>query len=211
MNTRVYTVHIMNKKQKENAATLSILEAIENKEDVTQRHIANRLDVALGLANLYLKRCANKGLIKITQAPANRYLYYLTPKGFSEKSRLTGEYLTSSFNFYRNAGDSLNEVFEICKKNNWERILLCGKSELAEIASIRASEKKITIVGTVDKKSKQSFFLGFPMWESIDDADEFDACIITSLEEPFEIYTETTNNYQSEKILVPSILGIKKS
>ena len=130
---------------------------------------------------------------------------------FSEKSRLTGEYLTSSFNFYRNAGDSLNEVFEICKKNNWERILLCGKSELAEIASIRASEKKITIVGTVDKKSKQSFFLGFPMWESIDDADEFDACIITSLEDPFEIYTETTNNYQSEKILVPSILGIKKS
>ena len=106
----------MNKKQKENAATLSILEAIENKEDVTQSHIANRLDVALGLANLYLKRCANKGLIKITQAPANRYLYYLTPKGFSEKSRLTGEYLTSSFNFYRNAGDSLNEVFEICKK-----------------------------------------------------------------------------------------------
>ena len=86
-----------------------------------------------------------------------------------------------------------------------------GKSELAEIASIRASEKKITIVGTVDKKSKQSFFLGFPMWESIDDADEFDACIITSLEDPFEIYTETTNNYQSEKILVPSILGIKKS
>jgi len=49
------------------------------------------------------------------------------------------------------------------------------------------------------------------MWESIDDADEFDACIITSLEDPFEIYTETTNNYQSEKILVPSILGIKKS
>ena len=54
-------------------------------------------------------------------------------------------------------------------------------------------------------------FVGFPMWESIDDADEFDACIITSLEDPFEIYTETTNNYQSEKILVPSILGIKKS
>ena len=79
------------------------------------------------------------------------------------------------------------------------------------IASIRASEKKIIIVGTVDKKSKQSVFLGFPMWESIDDADEFDACIITSLEDPFEIYTETTNNYQSEKILVPSILGIKKS
>jgi len=27
--------------------------------------------------------------MKIKQAPANRYVYYLTPKGFAEKSRLT--------------------------------------------------------------------------------------------------------------------------
>jgi len=201
----------MNKEQKENAATLGILEAIENKEDVTQRHIANRLDVALGLANLYFKRCVNKGLIKITQAPANRYLYYLTPKGFSEKSRLTSEYLTSSFNFYRNTGDSLNKIFETCRESKWERILLCGKSELAEIASLRASERNIRIIGTIDKKSKQNIFLGFPVWKNISDADEFDACIITSLEDPFGIYSEIKNKYQTEKILIPSILGIKQS
>ena len=81
----VYTVHIMNNKQKEDSATLEILQAIENKKDVTQRHLANRLDVALGLANSYLKRCVRKGLVKIQQAPANRYFYYLTPMGFSEK------------------------------------------------------------------------------------------------------------------------------
>ena len=65
----------MNNKEKEDTVTLEILQAIEKKEDVTQRHLANRLDVALGLANSYLKRCVNKGLIKIQQAPANRYLY----------------------------------------------------------------------------------------------------------------------------------------
>ena len=44
------------------------------------------MGVALGLANSYLKRCIRKGFIKITEAPANRYLYYLTPQGFAEKA-----------------------------------------------------------------------------------------------------------------------------
>ena len=62
----------MNNKQKEDTVTLEILQTIENKKDVTQRHLANRLDVALGLTNSYLKRCVHKGLIKIQQAPAKQ-------------------------------------------------------------------------------------------------------------------------------------------
>jgi DNA-binding MarR family transcriptional regulator len=87
----------MNSKGKENSMTLELLEAIEEKSDVTQRRLARELGVALGLANSYLKRCERKGLVKIHKAPANRYLYYLTPKGFAEKSRLTAEYLSASF------------------------------------------------------------------------------------------------------------------
>ena len=119
LNTLVYTVQIMNMKRKEETATLEILQAIENKRDVTQRHLADRLDVALGLANSYLKRSVRKGLVKIQQAPANRYFYYLTPQGFAEKSRLTAQYLSTSFDFYRQASDSLRKVFEKCHENDW--------------------------------------------------------------------------------------------
>ena len=113
----------MNEKKEDNV-TLSILEAIENKNDMTQRHLADNLGVALGLANSYLKRCVKKGLVKIHQAPANRYLYYLTPKGFSEKSRLTTQYLSTSFEFYRRAGDSCKEIFIQCDEDNLKKILL---------------------------------------------------------------------------------------
>ena len=51
---QVYTVHIMNNQEKEDTVTLEILQTIEKKEDFTQRHLANRLDVALGLALLPL-------------------------------------------------------------------------------------------------------------------------------------------------------------
>jgi len=86
----------MNTKEREESRTLEVLEKIEKHNNLTQRHLADSLGVALGLANSYMKRCVRKGLIKVHQAPANRFLYYLTPKGFAEKSRLTAKYLSTS-------------------------------------------------------------------------------------------------------------------
>src|SRR6201997_3399178 len=67
----------------------------------SQRRIAGELGIALGLVNAYLKRCVKKGFVKVSEAPARRYAYYLTPQGFAEKARLTVEYLSDSFNFFR--------------------------------------------------------------------------------------------------------------
>jgi DNA-binding MarR family transcriptional regulator len=96
----------MNSAVKEEYLTLGILEAIEKNEDVTQRNLASDLGISLGLANSYLKRCVRKGLIKMRRAPVNRYLYYLTPKGLSEKSSFSAKYLYTSFEFYRKASNS---------------------------------------------------------------------------------------------------------
>src|SRR3546814_3869106 len=67
--------------------TLGLLNAGDGDRAVTQRGIAADLGIAVGLVNAYLKRCVNKGLIKVQQLPKRRYAYYLTPKGFAEKSQ----------------------------------------------------------------------------------------------------------------------------
>ena len=208
MNTLRYTVQIMNSKKKEDAATLEILQAIENKKDVTQRHLADKLGVALGLTNSYLKRCVRKGLIKIQQAPANRYFYYLTRKGFSEKSRLTKEYLSHSFDFYRRTGDSLSQVYRECEKNGQSKLLLCGISELAEIASIKAHEFNISIIGTWDINTDKKSFLGLPIWSEIDQCDHYDACLVTSSDNANRYYKKLKETNNEHNILLPSILGI---
>ena len=76
--------------EREEKLTLDLLNAIDQQSDLSQRHLARQMGIALGLTNSYLKRCARKGLVKVSEAPANRYLYYLTPKGFAEKARLSG-------------------------------------------------------------------------------------------------------------------------
>jgi DNA-binding MarR family transcriptional regulator len=208
MNKKEYHVQIMNIKEKEDALTLELLNTIEKKSDVTQRHLANQLDVALGLANSYLKRCVRKGLIKIQQAPANRYLYYLTPKGFLEKSRLSAAYLTTSFDFYRRASVSCENVFEECASKELHKVLLCGMSELAEIASLRAHEKDIDIVGTLDRYAQNKTFLALPLWNSFDLLSDFDACIITEIKESRNLIEYVSTQVSPEIIFVPDILGI---
>jgi DNA-binding MarR family transcriptional regulator len=79
----------------------------------------------------YLDRCIKRGLVKVSQAPARRYAYYLTPQGFAEKSRLTVEYLSYSFSFFRQAKADCARVFELAKEQKFQNLVFCGKSDLA--------------------------------------------------------------------------------
>lgn len=188
--------------------TLELLNAIEARSDVSQRHLARNMGVALGLANSYLKRCVRKGYVKIREAPANRFLYYLTPKGFAEKSRLTARYLSTSLSFYRQAAESCTRIFDACLKNGHERVLLCGLSDLAEIAILRSAESYVRVVGIYDRDSNRTHFFSRPVWKRIEDADEFDVCMLTDLRAPLESYRHLVKELEPDRICVPETLGL---
>jgi predicted transcriptional regulator len=198
----------VNSREREENLTLEILEAIEARSDVTQRHLARRTGTALGLTNSYLKRCVRKGLVKIHQAPANRYLYYLTPKGFAEKSRLTAQYLSVSFAFYRKAGDSCRDAFLRCEMRGWKRVVLCGVSDLAEIASFRAQDHDIEITGVYDPLHAQERFLDQEVVGTMEACLPFDVCLLTNLSDPQASYTELVGQVSIERVVVPEILGL---
>lgn len=196
----------MNSRDREEALTLEILQAIDGSSDVTQRGLADRLGVALGLANSYLRRCVKKGLVKIKQAPANRYAYYLTPKGFAEKGRLTAEYLTYSFGFYRSASDSIAAAFDQCRTLHGSKLVLCGVSDLAEIASVRARDHDVELLGTYDPATNNVVFVGLPVWSHWEDVPKQNACLLTALIEPARLYREMTDRVGADKVIVPMLL-----
>ena len=196
------------KQQREDARLLDLLDAVHERSDLSQRHLARQMGIALGLANSYLRRCIRKGLIKISAAPANRYLYYLTPKGFSEKSRLTARYLSLSLDFYRRAGESCIKTLGDCQARGWRRIILCGASDLAEIAALRALEMDIVVVGIVDPDSERQKLVGRQVWRTLKQADAFDGCVLTDLQSPSQRYRQLTQQVGSERVLVPDILSL---
>lgn len=189
---------------------LGLLESVERDGAQSQRKLASDLGVALGLVNAYLKRCVKKGLLKVGQAPPRRYAYYLTPHGFAEKSRLTIEYLSNSFSFFRGAREDCSAVLKSAHARGWTRIVLIGISDLAEIATICALEQGIVIVAVVDTKYGNSRFVGAPVVDSIAAlAGDFDAAVVTDLQATRESVQAVASQLDADRVLVPALLRIR--
>ena len=192
----------------ESEITLGLLNAVHDNSSITQRLVARDLGIALGLANAYLKRCIRKGHIKVKQIPSNRYAYYLTPQGFAEKTRLTADYLTYSFTFFRRARKQCLAALQECEHHNWKRVVLAGTSELSEILTLTAGDTKITIVGIVDKGFKHKRFAGLEVFSCLNEISQIDAVVITDVNNPQDCFDRLLNQWPRDRIIAPPILGI---
>jgi DNA-binding MarR family transcriptional regulator len=189
---------------------LGLLSSVETDGARSQRHIAAELGIALGLVNAYLKRCVKKGLVKVQDAPARRYAYYLTPQGFAEKSRLTVQYLSDSFSFFRKAKNDCTRVFEEAATRGLNRLVLAGKSDLAEIVILCAVEAGATVVAIVDPPSEGSRFVGVEVFASYSDVKaSFDAIIVTDVAHAQASYEQAVEACSKDRVLVPALLGLR--
>ena len=189
---------------------LGLLESVERDGAQSQRKLAAELGIALGLVNAYLKRCVTKGLVKISGVPTRRYAYYLTPKGFAEKSRLTVEYLAVSFEFFRRARADCTEAFGEARRRGWKRVALLGVSDLAEIATICAAETEVTITAVVDAAATAKTFVGIPVLASLDDVrDRSDGLVVTDLKTANETMRAAIAALGADRVLAPALLGLR--
>jgi DNA-binding MarR family transcriptional regulator len=192
----------------EERIVLNLLNSVDDGAQ-SQRRIAEELGIALGLVNAYLKRCIKKGFVKVSQAPARRYAYYLTPKGFAEKSRLTVQYLSNSFSFFRQAKQDCVSTFALAKESNFRNILLWGRSDLAEIAILSAVDCEMSIVAVVDRGGGGSPFVGKPVvTDCRDPSVSFDAVMITDVTDARRAYDEAVQLCGLDRVLAPRLLGL---
>jgi DNA-binding MarR family transcriptional regulator len=196
----------------ENRITLSLLDVVDENSAITQRSLAAELGVALGLTNSYLKRCAKKGFIKVQQVPSNRYAYYLTPRGFAEKSRLTAEYLKQSFDFFRLARSQSSELLKYCTQCGWMRIALTGKSDLTEITILSATELNIELAGIIDAEAAASTsnYMNLPVVSKLSDLGILHALILTDMEKPQRIFDDAVKFFPRNQVLTVPILGVNR-
>jgi DNA-binding MarR family transcriptional regulator len=147
------------------ARDLEILTAIAEERPLSQRVLAERLGIALGLVNLYLRRLSRKGYVKITEfrskpSARKRLRYLLTPKGLSEKSRLTYEHMAYALRLYQRARQTLRESLSLLPSNGAKRVALCGAGEAAELAYLTLRELGLEPLDVFDAEAGGQF-LGF--------------------------------------------------
>ena len=189
---------------------LDFLSAIERGEVVTQMTLAKRIGVSIGLINALLKRATHKGFVKARKVPYKRYAYYLTPRGFGEKSRLVAEYLDHSLQFYRTARSEYVALFEDVRKMGLERLVLVGGDELAEIAILAAWGEDVTLLALVDPQANQPRRYGLEVIRSVGEVADVDGLIITDARTPQKTYEAMRACFPDGRVLAPPLLKITR-
>jgi DNA-binding MarR family transcriptional regulator len=167
----------------ESRRDLQLLEALEQESHVTQRTLATRLGIALGLTNLYLKRLIRKGYIKSITVSPHRLMYSLTPKGVARKARLTYEFMKYSLDFYRDTRQHLRRSLGPGVRGQ-QRVAIYGTGDAAELVYLLVRDMGLELVGVFGAASNGQF-LGFPVQAIADHAEvAYDVLVVAVLERP---------------------------
>jgi DNA-binding MarR family transcriptional regulator len=137
---------------------LRLLEEISKGEALSQRDLSDRMGVALGLVNLYLKNLVAKGHVKISAIPRKRYKYYITPKGFLEKSKLTYKLIQNYTNVFKEARKDFSVLFLSLKEAGLCGVFFAGIDDVAEIAYLSLQEANMELFGAADDAKAGEYF-----------------------------------------------------
>ena len=132
---------------------LTIFNKVENSPGINQRKLARELGISLGLTNTYFQRVLKKGWVRAKQVKPRRWLYFLTPQGALEKSRLSLSYMHRTLESFRELKSKGDEHFRILSEKGVAGIHLCGEDDLTEILSFCFTGFKIELLSKTPEKT----------------------------------------------------------
>ena len=131
--------------------TLTIFNSVENSPNTNQRKLAQELGISLGLTNTYFQRVLKKGWVRAKKVKPRRWLYFLTPQGALEKSRLSLSYMHRTLESFRELKNKGDEHLRILSEKRVSGIHLCGENDLTEILSFCFTGFKIEVLSVISE------------------------------------------------------------
>ena len=193
----------------ESFRTLQLMTELEDGSTVSQRELAGRLGVAVGLVNSYLKNFVSKGYVRVKNYPRNRYAYLLTPKGFAEKGRLALQHLNYFTNLYTTTRQEYLELFRQLKADGIVEVVFCGVDEVAEIAYLSLQEAGLKLSAVIDESNERRELFGHlirPFPESLSEISG--EIVLTSLKRGAELGMKLQDyGWQGDVYAPPALSG----
>ena len=150
---------------KELVSERELFQEISDNPEVSQMKLSKKLNVSVGLVNLFIKRLTKKGFVKVKRINGKCLAYLLTPAGIKEKTRLTKEYLEASIGHYQRARTILKEEFQKLIKKNIIKISVYSTPEWAEISYLTAKETGIEIVSFIISGFENKIIFDIPVYD----------------------------------------------
>ena len=106
----------------------------------------------MGLTNTYFQRVLKKGWVRAKQVKPRRWLYFITPQGVLEKSRLSLSYMHRTLDSFRELKRKGDEHLRILSNKGVSGIHLCGENDLTEVLSFCFSGVEIELLSVISEK-----------------------------------------------------------
>jgi len=129
---------------------LSLLEELEKNPEISQRMLAQKLGVALGVINSSLRTMGAKGWIRTGRFDHRRQSYFLTPEGTVEKARLSAQLASWRLLHYGALKETVARTLRDMESEGVERVVFYGVSPEMEIAYISIQGTSLKLVGIVE-------------------------------------------------------------
>ncbi len=92
----------------------NLLKILSQESDISQREMAKQMGISLGKVNYCLSQLAKSGLIKVIRFKSAKdkksYSYILTPRGLTEKAKLTVSFLKRKVSEYEKIRHQIREL-----------------------------------------------------------------------------------------------------
>ena len=133
---------------------LNLLQELERNPIISQRELSHKFGIALGVTNACLKRMVRRGWIRMMNQDHRKIGYFLTPKGFAEKAKLTFHLISWTVQHYSTLKDIIGERLLEIQRKGAERIVFYGVSDEMEIAYVTLQGLNLKLVGIVEDEDK---------------------------------------------------------
>jgi DNA-binding MarR family transcriptional regulator len=187
---------------------LELLQELEKNPIISQRELSHKFGIALGVTNACLKRMVRRGWIRITGFNHHKIGYYLTPKGFAEKAKLTLHLVSWTVQHYSALKEIIAKKFLEMQNRGIERIVFYGVSDEMEVAYITLQGVNLKLVGIVEDENKivrkEIFGIELKDIHQIESLNP-DAVLITSLSGQEEKREKLKNILDIQRIQVSDI------
>lgn len=139
---------------------IRVLDILREDRNLSQRRLAKRLGLALGLVNALLKQLVQKGYVNVVQTDARHVAYLCTPKGMAQKAVRLLTHLENSLEFYQQAKRLVCHGVGALERSGARRVAIYGRGDVGEIVFVALRNAGLEAAALVDEAAAGERWLG---------------------------------------------------
>jgi len=185
---------------------LDTLLEIKDNPSLSQRSLAHKLNISLGLTNAILQNLIHRGWVKAKKLTGRKILYLITPQGMARATNLIYDRFRETQNYYQYTKELLTSYLTELYNQGKRKVIINGTNQLTEITylSLLDSPLKLHSIITVDPTLPKKKFLGHEVLTLPDFSQK-----ISEIPYPENLIILFTVNQEENKILITEIKKYK--